>query len=102
VDLAIGMSGFEREVISRATRMAVGADSVRVVTVEDLLVMKALAGRPQDDVDLRGLVDLHRESIDWNRCLATATALGSTIDIDLTARLHAARDRRPPEESGPG
>jgi predicted nucleotidyltransferase len=64
-----------------------------VVTVEDLLVMKALAGRPQDEADLRGLVDLHSESIDWDRCLTTATALGSAVDIDLVARLAAARDR---------
>ena len=94
VDLAIGMSGFEREAISRATQMDIGAGSVPVVTVEDLLVMKALAGRPQDEADLRGLVDLHSESIDWDRCLTTATALGSAIDIDLAARLAAARDRR--------
>jgi hypothetical protein len=64
VNLAIGMSGFEREAIRRATRLAVGAGSVAVVTVEDLLVMKALAGRPQDDADMRGLVDLHRGEID--------------------------------------
>ena len=102
VDLAIGMSGFEREAIGRATRIAVGAGSVPVVTVEDLLVMKALAGRPQDEADIRGLVDLHRESIDWNRCLATATALGSAIDIDIAGRLRAARDRRSAGEAGPG
>ena len=102
VDLAIGMSGFEREAIGRATRIAVGAGSVPVVAVEDLLVMKALAGRPQDEADIRGLVDLHRESIDWNRCLATATALGSAIDIDIAGRLRVARDRRSAEEAGPG
>jgi hypothetical protein len=88
--------------IGRATRIAVGAGSVPVVTVEDLLVMKALAGRPQDEADIRGLVDLHRESIDWTRCLATATALGSAIDIDIAGRLRAARDRRSAEEAGPG
>jgi hypothetical protein len=93
VNLAIGMSGFEREAIGRATRITAGSGSVPMVTVEDLLVMKALAGRPQDEADLRGLVDLHRESIDWNYCITTATALGSAIDMDIAARLQAARDR---------
>lgn len=92
VDLAIGMSGFEREAIRRATRLVVGAGSVPVVTVEDLLIMKALAGRPQDEGDIRGLVELNRDSLDWNRCLATATALGAAIDIDIASRLRAARD----------
>lgn len=91
VDLAIGMSGFEREAIGRATPITVGAGSVPVVCVEDLLVMKALAGRPQDEADTRGLVDLHRDEIDWDRCLATAAALGSAVDVDLTTRLEAAR-----------
>jgi predicted nucleotidyltransferase len=94
VDLAIGMSGFEREAIRRATRLVVGAGSVPVVTVEDLLIMKALAGRPQDEGDIRGLVELNRDTLDWNRCLATATALGAAIDIDIASRLRAARDGR--------
>jgi len=54
VDLAIGMSGFEREAIARATHVHIGETSAPVVTVEDLLVMKALAGRPQDEQDIRG------------------------------------------------
>jgi hypothetical protein len=54
--------------------------------------MKALAGCPQDEADIRGLRDLHRESIDWKHCLATASALGAAIDVDIASRLRAARD----------
>ncbi|MEX0669466.1 MAG: hypothetical protein WD060_03295 [Pirellulales bacterium] len=96
------MSGFEYEAIGRATRLVVGSGSVPVFTVEDLLVMKALARRPQDEADIRGLVDLHHDSIDWNRCLATATALGTAIDIDIAKLLRAARDSRSAEEAAPG
>lgn len=92
VDLAIGMSGFERDAISRAAPLMVGEMTLPVVTVEDLLVMKALAGRPQDEADIRGLVDVHAGSIDWNRCLATARALGEAVDADVVGRLEAARD----------
>lgn len=92
LDLAVGVSGFERDAIARATTVAVGQTTVPVVTVEDLLVMKALAGRPQDDLDIRGLIGLHREEIDWNHCLAVATALGEAVDLDVAGRLRAARD----------
>lgn len=92
VDLALGMSGFERDAVSRATPVMVGEASIPVVSVEDLLVMKALAGRPQDDADIRGLIDVKRDAINWDRCLATARALGDAIDADLAGRLEAARD----------
>ncbi len=91
VDLAIGMSGFERHAIERATRMPIGSGTIPVVTVEDLLVMKALAGRPQDEEDIRGIVAVHGESIDWKRCLETAGELGLAIDIDIAGKLKAAR-----------
>lgn len=91
VDLAIGMSGFERDAISHATPVMVGDVAVPVVSVEDLLVMKALAGRPQDDSDIRGIIDVQRNSIDWDHCLTTARTLGDAIDIDIAGRLDAAR-----------
>jgi len=49
VDLAIGMSGFEQQAVGRATPVMIGGTRIPVVSIEDLLVMKALAGRPQDD-----------------------------------------------------
>lgn len=91
LDVAIGMSGFEQDAVRRATPVDVGGTAVPVATVEDLLVMKALAGRPQDDEDIRGLVAAAQASIDWGRCLAVAEALGSAIDLDIAARLRAAR-----------
>lgn len=92
VDLAIGMSGFEREAVGRATPVTIGARDIPVVSVEDLLVMKALAGRPQDDQDIRGIVAAQRDAIDWARCLALATALGEAVDLDIADRLRAFRD----------
>lgn len=91
VDLALGMSGFERSAIARATRLTVGETTAAVVTVEDLLIMKALAGRPQDEQDIRGIIDLHGKSIDWTQCLATAAALGEAVDVDIATRLQDAR-----------
>lgn len=94
VDLAIGMSGFEQDAVARATPVMIGAASIPVVSIEDLLVMKALAGRPQDDEDIRGLVAAGLQTIDWQACLTLAERLGSAIDVDIAARLRAARSER--------
>ena len=91
VDVAIGMSGFEQQAVSRATKVTIGDVRVPVVVVEDLLVMKALAGRPQDDQDIRGLVAAQRGAIDWPACLDVAEKLGAAIDVDIAGRLRTAR-----------
>ena len=81
-----------RECSNREVPVAIGDLRVPVVSVEDLLVMKALAGRPQDDLDIRGLVAAQRDTIDWSRCLALAEALGAAIDLDIAGHLRTARD----------
>ena len=91
VDVAIGMSGFEQQAVSRATKVTIGDVRVPVVAVEDLLVMKALAGRPQDDQDIRGLVAAQRDAIDWPACLDVAEKLGAAIHVDIAGRLRTAR-----------
>jgi hypothetical protein len=65
-----------------------------VVSIEDLLVMKALAGRPQDDEDIRGLVAARRGAINWPACLSLTERLGAAIDVDIAGRLRAARAGR--------
>jgi len=51
---------FQGEVIRRARG---GAAGVRIATVEDLIVMKLIADRAKDQIDLVGLVAL--PAIDW-------------------------------------
>lgn len=53
--------------------------------------MKALAGRPRDDEDLRGLVIAQGANIDWNYCETTAATLGEAIGVDLAGRIRALR-----------
>jgi hypothetical protein len=58
LELQAAKTGFQREVIRRAV------GRLRIATVEDLIVMKLIANRPKDRVDLDGLVRL--EGIDWS------------------------------------
>jgi hypothetical protein len=91
VDLALGMSGFEQEAVARATAIDLGGTPVPVVAAVDLLVMKALAGRPRDEEDMRSIIATQGESLDWDACLDLARQLGAAIDVDIASRLEAVR-----------
>lgn len=97
VDVAIGLSGFEKLAISRAQPIELYGHPVSIATTEDLMVMKTLAGRPQDDQDVRGMLIVQRDHIDWEYCLRIAGELGEAVDQDLVGRLLRLRDepRRP-------
>lgn len=59
IDIDVILSGlpFEAEAVSRATVHELGGVRVRLPQVEDLLIMKAIAHRPQDLRDIEGLLD---------------------------------------------
>lgn len=59
LELQVAKTALQRSAIARAH----DHDGVRVATPEDLIVFKAIANRPKDQIDLLGLVRLH--GIDW-------------------------------------
>jgi hypothetical protein len=59
LEVQLAKTEFQREVIRRAS-----SGSVRVATPEDLIVMKLIANRPKDRVDLAGLLRL--PALDWD------------------------------------
>ena len=64
-DLSLGLPGYEEEVIARALGYDLGGGrEVRLCTAEDLLVHKALAGRPQDILDMEGVVARQGKALD--------------------------------------
>jgi predicted nucleotidyltransferase len=91
VDLAIGLSGFERQTVRRAERIDMAGSPVSVATAEDLLIMKVLAGRPQDEQDITGLMMAQGSRLDWDYCLAVAADLGDALGQDLAGRIRGLR-----------
>jgi hypothetical protein len=91
VDLALGVSGFERQVLARAERLVLAGTSIAVATAEDLLIMKILAGRPQDDQDVEGLMIAQGRNLDWSYCLNLAEQLGQALGQDLATRVSSLR-----------
>lgn len=52
VDLSAGALPFEEEVVQRARIVTVSRLEIPVATPEDLVILKAIAGRPQDIADI--------------------------------------------------
>lgn len=83
VDLSIGLSGFEKRMMERSTAIELEGQKVQVVTAEDLLLMKMLAGRPQDQQDVKGIVTVQGDSLDWKYCRDAASQLSEAVDVNL-------------------
>ncbi len=66
IDISLAGLPFEEEIIARATPFRF-TPSVTLTTcsAEDLVVLKAIAGRPQDWVDIDGVL-VRQTQLDWN------------------------------------
>ncbi|MGH9796495.1 MAG: nucleotidyl transferase AbiEii/AbiGii toxin family protein [Candidatus Acidiferrales bacterium] len=60
VDLIFSLTPYERQAIERATTIQIRSIPVRFATVEDLIVLKMVAGRPRDLEDVRGILTRHK------------------------------------------
>lgn len=56
VDFLLALPGYEEQIITRATRCDLGDLPVWVCTPEDLVIQKAVAGRPKDWQDIEGVL----------------------------------------------
>ena len=61
VDITFGELPFERAAVANCENHDIGGVRVRLPRVQDLLVMKAIARRPKDVQDLKGLLAAHPE-----------------------------------------
>jgi predicted nucleotidyltransferase len=65
LDISMGLPGYEDEVMRRSKLLEIAPGiSVYVCSAEDLIIHKAIAGRPQDLRDIEGIVLRRRESLD--------------------------------------
>jgi hypothetical protein len=57
VDISLALPGYEDELFRRAVDFEVEpGKSIRLCSAEDLVIHKAVAGRPQDVMDIEGVV----------------------------------------------
>jgi len=59
VDLVLGALPLEEEAVERSCVHHVGGVAIRLPTPEDLVILKAVAHRPQDLLDIKAIVESH-------------------------------------------
>jgi predicted nucleotidyltransferase len=67
LDVSLGIPGYEEEVMRRIVRVPLGdSGTVRMISAEDLLIHKAVAGRPRDIEDIEGVLVRARLKLDMS------------------------------------
>jgi len=80
VDLVIaGPVGLEQEFLERARRTDLGGVEVSLISPEDLIVTKILAGRPKDLRDVKGIVREQGDRLDVERVRALLRLLEGAL-----------------------
>ena len=95
---------------ARATAATVVADQIfRVASAEDIIVMKTIAGRPQDWHDVTGIIVKQGAKLDWKDIQRNLTPLLESMEApERAAELAALRQKldtktpAPSSKSKPG
>ena len=88
VDVVLAGPGLEEQFLVRAEIRKVGDLAIPVVSAEDLITMKILAGRPRDLEDVAAVARAHREDLDLQQIRATLSLLEGALDrADLVIEL---------------
>jgi len=98
VDIVSGTLNFEKEAVTRAVWMELGGIQLPLPLPEDLIIMKAVAHRPQDLADIEAILAAHpklnlRRVRRWVREFAEALEMPAILN-DLEAMLSQRRKQR--------
>jgi len=80
LDIVVAGSGLEEEFLKRAISVVLSGSTVPVISPEDLIITKILAGRPKDIEDIRGVINERRSSLDVARIRAVLKHLERALD----------------------
>jgi hypothetical protein len=90
VDVVLAGPGLEEGFLARAISVRVGEVEVPVISPEDLIVTKLLAGRPKDLEDVRGILAERAAGLDFAAIRALLRQLEEALgQSDLLPRLEA-------------
>ncbi len=65
VDISLALPGYEDDVFNRAIVYSLETDkAIRLCSAEDLIIHKAVAGRPQDITDIEGVILRQKRKLD--------------------------------------
>ncbi len=99
VDISLGCTPFENEITSRATTISIGSLPLRVATPEDLVIMKLVAQRPIDLIDVQQILAVHPH-LDKERILYWVGEFSKALEMpELLEKATQILERALPEGS---
>ena len=94
LDLILGGKGLEEEFCSRIVMHDMGGEQIPVISPEDLVAVKILAGRPKDMDDARVVLAANRGRLNMDLVATTLRRLEQVLDrSDLVAELERIASR---------
>jgi len=95
IDFLFAAFPFEKEMVERAPLRQLGDVTVRVATLEDLILLKLPSSRGRDQDDVRIILGAHGKRLQWDYLLSVADSLEEALgQPQLGAFL---REHRPPQ-----
>jgi len=82
VDLVLAGTGLEAQFLDRARPVRVGAVEVPVISPEDLVITKLIAGRPRDLEDIEGVLAERGDDIDVGYVDAMLREIESALEME--------------------
>lgn len=80
IDISLGILPFEEEMVERGSTRSFADLSIRLPTPEDLIIMKAIAHRPKDLVDIRTIADKYQD-LDRERIEKWVKSFGEALEL---------------------
>lgn len=98
IDVALGALPFEAEMVERSSLFNFPPDvALRTCSAEDLIVLKAFAGRGQDWIDVEKIIIRQAAKLDWDyifdRLRPLAELKGALANVEHLERLRSDLDR---------
>ena len=90
IDISLGILPFETEMVARSQNVNIGSLHLRLPTPEDLIILKAVAHRPQDLADIQAIAANH-PNLDKKRVEFWVEQFGDALELpdlwDMVAQL---------------
>jgi predicted nucleotidyltransferase len=80
IDISLGALPFEDEVIDRSTWIDIGGLRLRVASAEDIIIMKAVARRPRNMMDIENIIQATSD-LDVDRIRRWVREFSSVLDM---------------------
>ena len=80
IDISLGILPFEIEIVARSQNLKVGSLNLNLPTPEDLIILKSVASRPQDLIDIQAIAASHPD-LDKERIRFWVEQFGAALEM---------------------